>query len=146
MDAAPRLPSGALDYRRRRAIGAAWGHYAGHGEALFAAPEAVAAPGANGPPAVAFDPQSDRALAAWVVGRDPARRLRPAHRRSAADGAALPAAQGRRARQRGADGRLWRRSAHRWPARAAGRAMRASSGNGGARNVPSLPRAMATAR
>jgi len=64
---APRLPDGALD-GRHRAIFAAWGHYGGHGEARFAAPEAVAVPGPNGVPAAAFDPQSDRALAAWARG------------------------------------------------------------------------------
>jgi hypothetical protein len=63
----PRLPSGATD-PARRAIVAAWGHYGGRGEALFAPPEAVAAPGPNGTPAAAFDPQSDTALAAWTVG------------------------------------------------------------------------------
>jgi hypothetical protein len=63
---APRLRDGALD-SRRRAIVAAWGHYAGHGEAVFTAPEVVAPPASNGTPAAAFDPQSDRALAAWVT-------------------------------------------------------------------------------
>jgi hypothetical protein len=72
---APRLRDGALD-PRRRAIVAAWGHYAGHGEAVFAAPETVAAAGPNGTPAAAFDPQSDRALAAWVgLGRGGAPRI-----------------------------------------------------------------------
>ncbi len=64
---APRLRDGALD-PRRRAIFAAWGHYGGHGEARFAAPEAVAAAGPNGTPAAAFEPQSDTALAAWSTG------------------------------------------------------------------------------
>jgi hypothetical protein len=64
---APRLRDGALD-PRRRAIFAAWGHYGGHGEARFAAPEALAAPGPNGTPAAAFDPQNDTALAAWATG------------------------------------------------------------------------------
>jgi len=64
---APRLRDGALD-PRRRAIFAAWGHYGGHGEARFAAPEAVAPAGLNGSPAAAFDPQSDTALAAWATG------------------------------------------------------------------------------
>jgi hypothetical protein len=64
---APRLSDGTLD-ARRRAIFAAWGHYGGHGEARFAAPEALAAPGPNGVPAAAFDPQSDTALAAWARG------------------------------------------------------------------------------
>jgi hypothetical protein len=63
--AAPRLPDGALDIRHR-AIFAAWGHYAGHGEAVFAPAEALAPPGPNGTPAAAFDPDNDRALAAWV--------------------------------------------------------------------------------
>ena len=49
------------------AIRAARGHYAGHGEVSFAAPELVASPGLNGPPAVAVDPTSGRALAAWVT-------------------------------------------------------------------------------
>ncbi len=52
---------------RRWAISAARGHYAGRGEVSFAAPELVAAPGPNGPPAIAVDPASGRALAAWVV-------------------------------------------------------------------------------
>lgn len=63
--AAPRLSDGALD-GGRRAILAAWGHYAGHGEAVFASPETLAPPGPNGTPAAAFDPANDRALAAWV--------------------------------------------------------------------------------
>ncbi len=63
----PRLQSGAPD-PARRAIEAAWGHYGGHGEALFAPPETVAAPGPNGAPAAGFDPQSDTALAAWAAG------------------------------------------------------------------------------
>jgi hypothetical protein len=62
---APRLGDGTRD-ARAQAIAAAWGHYGGHGEARFAAPEAVAAPGPNGTPAAAFDPQTDAALAAWV--------------------------------------------------------------------------------
>lgn len=49
------------------AIRAARGHYAGQGEVSFAAPELVAAPGPNGPPSVAVDPASGRALAAWVT-------------------------------------------------------------------------------
>jgi hypothetical protein len=52
---------------RRWAIRAARGHYAGHGEVSFAAPELVAVPGPNGPPAVAVDPASGRVLAAWVT-------------------------------------------------------------------------------
>ncbi len=52
---------------RRWAIHAARGHYAGEGEVSFAAPELVAAPGPNGPPTVAVDPASGRALAAWVT-------------------------------------------------------------------------------
>ncbi len=51
---------------RRWTIRAARGHYAGQGEVAFTAPELVAAPGPNGPPAVAVDPASGRALAAWV--------------------------------------------------------------------------------
>ncbi len=64
---APRLPDGALA-PTRRAIVAAWGHYGGRGEARFARPEMVAPPGRNGTPAAAFDPSSDRALAAWSTG------------------------------------------------------------------------------
>ncbi len=64
---APLARGGQLD-GRRRAIAAAWGHYGGHGEARFASPETISAPGANGTPAAAFDPQNDRALAAWVTG------------------------------------------------------------------------------
>ncbi len=64
---APRLRDGRLD-PRGRAIFAAWGHYGGHGEARFAAPEAVARAGPNGIPGAAFDPQSDTALAAWATG------------------------------------------------------------------------------
>jgi hypothetical protein len=52
---------------RRWAIRAARGHYAGRGEVSFAAAELVAAPGSNGPPAVAVDPASGRVLAAWVT-------------------------------------------------------------------------------
>ena len=52
---------------RRWAIYAARGHYAGRGEVSFAAPELLAAPGPNAPPAVAVDPQSGQALAAWVA-------------------------------------------------------------------------------
>jgi len=63
--AAPRLPDGTLD-GGRRAILAAWGHYGGHGEAVFASPETLAPPGPNGTPAAAFDPADDRALAAWA--------------------------------------------------------------------------------
>ncbi len=51
----------------RWAIRAARGHYAGRGEVSFAAPELVAAPGPNGPPAVAVDPATGRVLAAWVT-------------------------------------------------------------------------------
>ncbi len=65
--AAPLTAGQRLD-PRRRAIVAAWGHYGGHGEARFAPPEAVSPPGPNGAPAAAFDPQNDRALAAWVAG------------------------------------------------------------------------------
>ncbi len=49
------------------AIRASRGHYAGQGEVSFTTPELVAAPGPNGPPAVAVDPGTDRALAAWVT-------------------------------------------------------------------------------
>ncbi len=68
----PRLPDGTLA-AGRRAIVAAWGHYGGHGEAQFAMPETVAPPGPNGTPAAAFDPDSDRALAAWTTGLGTAR-------------------------------------------------------------------------
>ena len=64
--AAPRLPDGRPN-PRRRAILAAQGHYAGAGEVAFAAPEPVAPPGPNGTPVAAFDPQTGRALAAWVM-------------------------------------------------------------------------------
>ncbi len=63
---APRMSSGAPD-PRRRAIFAARGHYAGHGEVAFEPPEVLAPPGPNGPPGAAFDPRSGRALAAWVT-------------------------------------------------------------------------------
>ncbi len=63
---APRLPSGALD-PAQRAILAARGHYAGPGRVVFGAPEPIAPPGPNGAPTAAFDPRSDRALAAWVA-------------------------------------------------------------------------------
>jgi hypothetical protein len=65
----PRLPGGgrAGAEPQRRAILAARGHYAGHGEVAFEAPETVAPPGPNGPPAAALDPQSGQALAAWVT-------------------------------------------------------------------------------
>jgi hypothetical protein len=64
--AAPRLSSGAPN-PRRRAILAARGHYAGPGEVAFEASEVVAPPGPNEPPTAAFDPQTGRALAAWVT-------------------------------------------------------------------------------
>jgi hypothetical protein len=64
--AAPRRSSGAPNLQRR-AIFAARGHYAGPGEVSFEAPEGLAPPGPNGPPAVAFDPGSGRALAAWAA-------------------------------------------------------------------------------
>jgi hypothetical protein len=65
-NAAPRLPSGAPN-PRRQAIVAARGHYAGHGEVFFEAPETIAPPGANGPPAAAYDPRTGQALAAWAT-------------------------------------------------------------------------------
>ncbi len=49
------------------AIHASRGHYAGPGEVSFTTSELVAAPGPNGPPAVAVDPGTGRALAAWVT-------------------------------------------------------------------------------
>lgn len=66
---APRSTSGAIGRvgSDSWAIHAARGHYAGRGEVSFAAPELVSAPGHNGPPAVAVDPASGRALAAWVT-------------------------------------------------------------------------------
>ena len=64
--AAPRLLGGRPDSRRREIL-AAQGHYAGAGEVAFAAPESVAPSGPNGTPVVAFDPQTGRALAAWVT-------------------------------------------------------------------------------
>ncbi len=68
---APRLPgSGRVGSGRvgpiAWAIRAARGHYAGRGEVSFDAPEQVTPAGANGPPAVAIDPASGNALAAWV--------------------------------------------------------------------------------
>jgi hypothetical protein len=67
---APRQRDGALNPDRRRIVVAA-GHYAGHGEAAFAAPETIAPAGPNGTPTAAFDPGSDQALVAWarVTGR-----------------------------------------------------------------------------
>ncbi len=62
---APRLRGGRP--ARGRAIFAARGHYAGAGEVAFAAPEPVAPSGPNGTPVAAFDPQTGRALAAWVT-------------------------------------------------------------------------------
>jgi hypothetical protein len=64
--AAPRLLGRRPDSRRREIL-AAQGHYAGAGEVAFAAPESVAPSGPNGTPVVAFDPQTGRALAAWVT-------------------------------------------------------------------------------
>lgn len=70
----PRVGAGAAaDGTRRRAIAAAWGHYGGHGEARFAAPETLARPGLYGPPAAGFDPSSDEAIAAWGAGGKKAR-------------------------------------------------------------------------
>jgi hypothetical protein len=66
---APRLPSGGSNLRKR-AIFAAKGHYAGHGEAAFEAPETVAPPGPNGAPGAAIDPQTGNALAAWIAAVD----------------------------------------------------------------------------
>ncbi len=66
---APSLANGGragLD-PRRWTIRAARGHYAGEGEVSFSAPELLAAPGPDGPPSVAVDPSSGRALAAWVT-------------------------------------------------------------------------------
>lgn len=63
---APRLPSGAPD-PQRQAVMAARGHYAGHGEVFFEAPESIAAPSANGPPSAAYDPRTGQALAAWAT-------------------------------------------------------------------------------
>jgi hypothetical protein len=63
---APSSSDGAPN-SQRWAIRAARGHYAGQGEVSFAAPELVAPPGPNGPPAIAVDPTNGRALAAWVT-------------------------------------------------------------------------------
>ncbi|HXA54089.1 MAG TPA: hypothetical protein VNV37_04355 [Solirubrobacteraceae bacterium] len=70
---APRLPEGAPGRAGSGranpgswAIRAARGHYAGRGEVSFDAPEQVAPAGADGPPAVAIDPATGRAFAAWV--------------------------------------------------------------------------------
>jgi hypothetical protein len=67
--AGPRLSSDAPGRAGSgpRAILAAQGHYAGAGEVAFAAPEPVAPRGPNGTPVAAFDPQTGRALAAWVT-------------------------------------------------------------------------------
>lgn len=90
--AAPLTPRGKS---ADRAIEAAWGHYGGHGEARFAPPEAVSAPGPNGTPAAAFDPQNDRALAAWVTGSSPPR-IAYSQRSAGAPGAAPAAARSQR--------------------------------------------------
>jgi hypothetical protein len=74
---APRTASGVPN-PRRRAIHAAQGHYAEAGKVAFAAPETVAPPGSNGPPAAALDPRSGLALAAWVEGSRIAYALRAA--------------------------------------------------------------------
>jgi hypothetical protein len=50
---------------RRQAIFAARGIDATHGRVIFDAPEQVAAPASIGQPSVAFDPDSDRAVAVW---------------------------------------------------------------------------------
>jgi hypothetical protein len=73
--AAPRLPRGGPGRAGPDpwALLAARGHYAGHGEVAFEAPETVAPPGPNGPPAAAFDPRTGQALAAWVVSTGGAR-------------------------------------------------------------------------
>jgi hypothetical protein len=97
---APRLPDGTLD-GRRRAIFAAWGHYGGHGEARFATAEAVAAPGPNGVPSAAFDPQSDTALAAWTAGLQ-APRIAYAQRAAGPPPGAAVAVRGTRGRGGGA--------------------------------------------
>lgn len=67
--AAPRLPGGGPGRAGSDpwALLAARGHYAGHGEVAFEAPETIAPPGPNGSPAAAFDPQTGQALAAWVT-------------------------------------------------------------------------------
>jgi hypothetical protein len=49
------------------AIVAARGHYAGHGEVFFEAPETIAPVGVNGPPTAAYDPRKGQALAAWAT-------------------------------------------------------------------------------
>jgi hypothetical protein len=49
------------------ALLAARGHYAGHGEVAFEAPEEVAPPGPYGAPAAAIDPRTGQAVAAWVA-------------------------------------------------------------------------------
>lgn len=88
--AAPRLPGGGPN-PRRRAILAARGHYAGAGEVAFAAPEAVAPAGPNGTPAAAVDPQTGRALAAWVTLAGGANSSRIAYALRAAGPASAPA-------------------------------------------------------
>ncbi len=59
------------------ALLAARGHYAGHGEVAFEAPEEVAPPGPYGAPAAAIDPRTGQAVAAWVArsARAPAGRV-----------------------------------------------------------------------
>jgi len=59
-----RTPQGGVDLARQ-AIFAARGVDAYPGVSIFGAPEQVAAPGPNSDPTVAFDPDSDRALAVW---------------------------------------------------------------------------------
>jgi hypothetical protein len=66
--AAPRLPDGVGRVGPDSwAIVAARGHYAGHGEVFFEAPETIAPLGVNGPPAAAYDPRTGQALAAWAT-------------------------------------------------------------------------------
>jgi hypothetical protein len=66
----PRTDDGRAGAERagvKAALLAARGHYAGHGEVSFEAPEAVASPGSYGAPAAAIDPRTGQAVAAWVA-------------------------------------------------------------------------------
>ncbi len=60
-------PAGAERSGVEAVLRAARGHYAGHGEVFFEAPEEVAPPGPYGAPAAAIDPRTGQAVAAWVA-------------------------------------------------------------------------------
>jgi hypothetical protein len=59
--------AGAEGASVKAALLAARGHYAGHGEVSFEAPEEVVPPGFYGAPAAAIDPGTGQAVAAWVA-------------------------------------------------------------------------------